>query len=152
MSKTRVVVYMDAGLLGQVDGIAERSAVSRSAVLSAAVVAGIEDAAKHFSPKRQGQGSRLFPRSGAGYLGRRRSPATVHQRKAIAFGQALLRVNPSLPPDQLRDALVDELSTYLPGVPAESLDFDALVDSLYAGSDGNLVPVPGDAPPEDAAP
>ena len=43
-------------------------------------------------------------------------PATAQQRKVILFGQTLLRVNPALQPDALRDALIAELPTYLPGV------------------------------------
>ena len=150
MGKTRVVIYMDPGLLSQVDRVAERSAVSRSAVVSAAVLAGIDDAGTQFVRRRHGQGARLFQPPGGGYFGRRRAPATAQQRKALGLGQTLLRVNPALLPDQLRDALVAELPTYLPGVAHESLDIDALVDSVYAAHDGNLVPVPGDAPPEDS--
>ncbi len=149
MPKTRVVIYMDPGVLSQVDRVAERSAVSRSVVVSAAVVAGIDDAAKKFTPKRQGQGSRLFPRPEGVYFGRRRAPATAQQRKVILFGQTLLRVNPALQPDALRDALIAELPTYLPGVQPDAIDFEALVDSLYASHDGNLVAVPGQEPPDD---
>ena len=55
----------------------------------------------------------------------------------------------SLPPDDLRDALLAEIPIHAPGVSPDSLDIDAIVDSLYDGHDGSLVSVPGDEPPED---
>ena len=149
MSKTRVVIYMDPGVLGQVDRVADRSAVSRSAVISAAVLVGIDAAGKQFPPRRQGQGNRLFGRPPGGYFGRRRAPPTSRQRTAIRFGETLLKANPSLQPDALRALLVSELPTYLPDVPPDSIDFDELVDALYASHDGNLVAVPGQEPPDD---
>jgi len=123
----------------------------RSAEMQEAVQEGIDiDAGKQFVPRRHGQGARLFEPPRGAYFGRRRAPATAQQRKAMQLGQTLVRVNPALLPDQLRAALLAELPTYLPGVAHESLDIDALVDSIYASHDGDLVPLPGDAPPEDS--
>ena len=149
MAKTRVIVYMDPELLSEADRISVRVAVSRSAVLSAAIAAGLNEVDKTHVLKRHGQGARPVAPAGRGYIGRRRSPSTAQQRTVARLGQTLLRVNPSLPPDDLRDALIAEIPMHAPGVSPDSLDIDAIIDSLYDGHDGSLVPVPGDEPPED---
>ena len=148
MPKIRVVVYVDAGLLGKVDSVAMRSAVSRSAVISAAIAEGIGAAGTRFAPRRRGQGARLFGRPSSPFRGPGRSPATAQQRKAITLGESLLRVNSALEPEEMREALLAELPAHLPGVQPDTLDLDGIVDALYASHDGDLVPVPGQEPPE----
>ena len=46
MAKTRVIIYMDPELLSEADRISVRVAVSRSAVLSAAIAAGLNEVDK----------------------------------------------------------------------------------------------------------
>ena len=59
------------------------------------------------------------------------------------------RVHPSLEPDALRDPFASELPVHLPRVNPDTLDLDAIVDTVLESHDGNLVPVPGDEPPDD---
>ena len=149
--KTRIVVYVDADVLSEADRVALRLTVSRSSIVNAAIAAGIDYVEASTSVKRRGQGARpaRLPGTGAGYVGKRRPAPTVQQRTLARLGQTILRVNPSMEPDALRDALASELPVHLPGVNPDTLDLDGMVDTLFESHDGNLVPVPGDEPPDD---
>ena len=153
MAKTRTVIYLGADLFKQVERLAIRLSVSRSAVISAALTAGLPDVETNSIQRRRGQGARpvvafVDPASGAS-RGARRPPVSAAQRTLARVGQIILRVIPTIPPDEFRDALIAEAPVHLPGVDVATLDIDTIVDALYDGHDGDLVRVPGDEPPED---
>lgn len=153
MAKTRTVIYLSAALYQQVERVAIRLSISRSAVISAALTAGLPDVEANSIQRRRGQGARpvasfVDPASGLS-RGARRPPVSAAQRTLARVGQIILRVTPTIPPDEFRDALIAEAPVHLPGVDVAALDIDTIVDALYDGHDGDLVPVPGDEPPED---
>lgn len=155
MAKVRTVIYLGMDLFQQVNRLALRLAVSRSAVISAAVTAGLPEVERTSTLRRHGQGARpvasFLNQAGSGYTGQRRAPVSAAQRTLARVGQIILRVTPAIQPDEFRDALVAEAPVHLPGVDIGSLDIDAIVDALYESHDGDLVRVPGDEPPEDPA-
>ena len=153
MPKVRTVIYLETELLAEIDRKKIRFAVSRSMVTAAAIQLGIHDVDKTLTVRRRGRGARPGPPGGTplgqGYVSRRRAPVAAAQRILSRVGQTILRVTPTIPPDEFRDALIAEAPVHLPGVDVAALDIDTIVDALYDDHEGDLVRVPGDAPPED---
>ena len=151
MVKTRAIFYADPELLVEVDRVALRLAVSRSAIISAAIAAGLEHVETSMTRKRHGQGARPVRLSGTGgaYVPPRRAAPSAKQRTLARVGQTILSVQPSIGYDGLQEALASAIPVHLPGVDPDTLDLDAIVDTLMESHDGDLVPVPGDEPPDD---
>ena len=65
------------------------------------------------------------------------------------FGSGVVAQNPDIEPEVLISAVRSHASLLVPPVALSDLQLEGLVEALLGTDDGDLVPVPGNAPPDD---
>ena len=153
MPKQKTLVFVERGVVDQYEALAAAAGCSRSAVMRHALVHALPEvrAAIQRFPGRfavtasQPARPRRSPPAPSALAPTSSSPLLAGLRRHL---QALYSVNPNLTVDELRVHAEGELAHAAPADRPGVDAVDALVVELVEGTDGDLEPVHGDAPPE----